>query len=82
MYLSFCLGTTRSKGRTSHLAAAGHYGRANEGATPLPPPLIEAMELAPGVVVKEGDRVKRGPRQVSRSDSFLYISSLYSHSRW
>ncbi|XP_055876330.1 uncharacterized protein C2orf81 homolog isoform X2 [Biomphalaria glabrata] len=29
--------------------------------TPLPPPLIEEMELSRGVIVKEGGRVKKGP---------------------
>ena len=57
------LGTSRSRGKGTG-GASNQYGRANDGVTPLPPPLIEAMELAPGVVVKEGDRVKRGPRQV------------------
>ncbi|XP_072038918.1 uncharacterized protein [Amphiura filiformis] len=39
------------------------------GITPLPPPLIESMELSPGVVVKEGNRIKRGPKlQLRHSD--------------
>ncbi|KAK0043796.1 hypothetical protein Bpfe_026763 [Biomphalaria pfeifferi] len=29
--------------------------------SPLPPPLIEEMELSRGVIVKEGGRVKKGP---------------------
>ncbi|XP_076072554.1 uncharacterized protein LOC143044426 isoform X1 [Mytilus galloprovincialis] len=42
-----------------------------EAKTPLPPPLIEAMELAPGVTVKEGDRTRRGPvRYVRKADLF------------
>ncbi|XP_071488028.1 uncharacterized protein [Diadema antillarum] len=40
------------------------------GVSPLPPPLIESMELSPGVVVKEGNRIKRGPKpQVRYHDS-------------
>ncbi|KAL3877814.1 hypothetical protein ACJMK2_035461 [Sinanodonta woodiana] len=37
--------------------------------TPLPPPLIETMEVAPGVLVREGGRVKQGPaRYIRRMD--------------
>lgn len=63
-------GTSRSRGKGTG-GASHQYGRANDGVTPLPPPLIEAMELAPGVVVKEGDRVKRGPRQQSRKADLI-----------
>ncbi|KAF6024652.1 hypothetical protein EB796_017045 [Bugula neritina] len=49
-------------------------GRLNQGGTrggtsvtPLPPPMIESMELAPGVIIREGDRVKRGPKQLRRT---------------
>lgn len=42
-----------------------------ETKTPLPPPLIECMELAPGVTVKEGERTRRGPlRYVRKADLF------------
>lgn len=42
-----------------------------ETKTPLPPPLIEAMELSPGVTVKEGERTRRGPiRYVRKADLF------------
>ncbi|XP_035671637.1 uncharacterized protein C2orf81 homolog isoform X1 [Branchiostoma floridae] len=34
--------------------------------TPLPPPLIESMEVSPGVTVREGSRIKKGPRQLPR----------------
>lgn len=38
--------------------------------TPLPPPLIETMEVAPGVIVKEGGRVKQGQaRYIRRIDT-------------
>ncbi|XP_064633974.1 uncharacterized protein C2orf81 homolog isoform X2 [Lineus longissimus] len=33
----------------------------------LPAPLIECMDIAPGVVVKEGNRIKRGPRQFGKT---------------
>ncbi|XP_041363879.1 uncharacterized protein C2orf81 homolog isoform X2 [Gigantopelta aegis] len=37
--------------------------------TSLPPPMIEAMDIAPGVIVKEGNRMKKGPgRHVHRVD--------------
>ncbi|PIK34090.1 hypothetical protein BSL78_29089 [Apostichopus japonicus] len=38
----------------------------NDGVTPLPPPLIESMELSPGVTVREGSRFKQGPRLAIR----------------
>jgi len=42
-----------------------------ETKTPLPPPLIESMELSPGVTVKEGERTRRGPiRYVRKGDLF------------
>lgn len=37
--------------------------------TPLPPPMIETMEVSPGVTIKEGGRVKQGPaRYIRRVD--------------
>lgn len=37
---------------------------------PLPPPLMETMEVAPGVIVKEGGRVKQGQaRYIRRVDT-------------
>lgn len=37
--------------------------------TPLPPPMIETMEIAPGVSIKEGGRIKQGPsRYIRRVD--------------
>lgn len=37
--------------------------------TALPPPMIETMDISPGVTVKEGGRVKQGPsRYVRRMD--------------
>lgn len=41
------------------------------GVTPLPPPLIDAMEVSPGVVVREGDRSKRGPKQHQKRADIL-----------
>ncbi|XP_069125384.1 uncharacterized protein [Argopecten irradians] len=39
--------------------------------TPLPPPLTDTMEISPGVTVKEGGRVRRGPaRYVRKVDKF------------
>ncbi|XP_060071777.1 uncharacterized protein C2orf81 homolog [Ylistrum balloti] len=39
--------------------------------TPLPPPLTETMEISPGVTVREGGRVRRGPaRYVRKVDKF------------
>ncbi|KAL4240710.1 hypothetical protein ACF0H5_001501 [Mactra antiquata] len=38
--------------------------------TPLPPPMIETMDIAPGVLVKEGGRIKQGPaRYIRRMDT-------------
>ncbi|KAH3863581.1 uncharacterized protein LOC127866589 [Dreissena polymorpha] len=37
--------------------------------TPLPPPMIETMEVAPGVTIREGGRLKQGPsRYIRRID--------------
>lgn len=38
---------------------------------PLPPPLIEEMEVAHGVVVKEGGRTKKGPGRYYRKHDHL-----------
>ncbi|XP_078384447.1 uncharacterized protein LOC144666890 isoform X1 [Oculina patagonica] len=34
--------------------------------TPLPPPLVDTMDISAGVMVREGNIVRRGPRQISR----------------
>lgn len=34
--------------------------------TPLPPPLVDTMDISAGVLVREGKIVRRGPRQMSR----------------
>lgn len=39
---------------------------------PLPAPMIEAMDVAPGVVVREGDRVKKGPRQHTKKMDAMF----------
>ncbi|KAI0237778.1 hypothetical protein LSAT2_011632 [Lamellibrachia satsuma] len=44
-------------------AAFSNMTKSKGSITPLPPPLIECMEVSPGVVVREGERVKRGPKQ-------------------
>jgi hypothetical protein len=50
----------------------------NGGITPLPPPLIESMDLSPGVVVKEGNRTKRGPRLQLRQGEPVTSAKLRS----
>ena len=58
--------TARNSVKGSHMQ---NFGRTRDGVTPLPPPLIESMEVSTGVIVREGDRVKKGPRQrVKHSD--------------
>lgn len=42
--------------------------------SPLPPPLIESMEVAPGVVVREGERIKKGPRQRPRQEDLIAMA--------
>lgn len=42
--------------------------------TPLPPPMIETVEVAPGVTVKEGGRVKQGPSRYIRRIDLLNSS--------
>ncbi|XP_074648232.1 uncharacterized protein LOC141903807 isoform X2 [Tubulanus polymorphus] len=40
--------------------------------TPLPPPLLETIDVAPGVTVKEGNRTKKGPRpRPKKSDEMI-----------
>ncbi|RMX55289.1 hypothetical protein pdam_00017783 [Pocillopora damicornis] len=34
--------------------------------TPLPPPLVDAMDISAGVLVREGNIIRRGPRQIPR----------------
>ncbi|KAK3089198.1 hypothetical protein FSP39_001674 [Pinctada imbricata] len=48
--------------------------KTTESKTDLPPPLIEAMELAPGVTVKESGRVRRGPARYIRKSDILSTS--------
>lgn len=57
-----------SSDRTKFTGMTGTgYRHDRSGPTPLPPPLLESMEVAPGVTVKEGLRVKRGQQLVPRS---------------
>ncbi|XP_041485086.1 uncharacterized protein C2orf81-like isoform X1 [Lytechinus variegatus] len=61
---------TLASSHQSHGTRPMEYTAATGGISPLPPPLIESMELSPGVVVKEGNRIKRGPKpQVRYHDS-------------
>ncbi|XP_033099614.1 uncharacterized protein C2orf81 homolog [Anneissia japonica] len=46
--------------------------------TALPPPLIESMELSPGVIVKEVDRIKRGPIPQMRHAGLVTSAKLRS----
>lgn len=34
--------------------------------TPLPPPLVDTMDISAGVLVREGNIIRRGPRQIPR----------------
>lgn len=43
---------------------------------PLPPPLIEMMEISPGVIVKEGERVKRGAKKWGKTGPQVAESNL------
>ncbi|XP_062614242.1 uncharacterized protein C2orf81 homolog [Saccostrea cucullata] len=45
--------------------------RQTDAKTELPPPMIETMELAPGVTVKEGGRIRRGPKRYVRKSDVL-----------
>lgn len=63
--------TPSNRTMVSHTTITTHRQHQDNsgGITPLPPPLIESMELSPGVVVKEGNRIKRGPKlQLRNSD--------------
>ncbi|XP_067671114.1 uncharacterized protein C2orf81 homolog isoform X1 [Haliotis asinina] len=62
---------SRIKGSTDAASISKSSSKTSQQPTiaPLPPPLIEAMEVAAGVTVKEGGRVKKGPnRYVRKSD--------------
>ena len=50
---------------------------ASNGVAPVPPPLIESMDVAPGVTVREGGRVKQGPKRLQKQSS---SSKLFSES--
>jgi len=59
--------STHTSPRRGRGGGAHHPPKSDTSMTPLPPPMIESMELAPGVIVREGDRVKKGPRQMTRT---------------
>ncbi|XP_046370038.1 uncharacterized protein C2orf81 homolog isoform X2 [Haliotis rufescens] len=62
---------SRVKGNSDTASVSKSSSKTSQQPTiaPLPPPLIEAMEVAAGVTVKEGGRVKKGPnRYVRKSD--------------
>ncbi|XP_077998981.1 uncharacterized protein LOC144451936 [Glandiceps talaboti] len=44
--------------------------------TPLPPPLLDSMELAPGVLVKEGNRIRRGPKLKPRQEDIVSSATI------
>lgn len=48
------------------------------GITPLPPPLIESMELSPGVTVREGNRFKQGPKLTLRTSDVTSSGKIQS----
>ncbi|XP_002734910.1 uncharacterized protein LOC100369816 [Saccoglossus kowalevskii] len=47
-----------------------------QAVTPLPPPLLDSMELAPGVVVKEGNRIRKGPRLRPRQEDVVTSATI------
>lgn len=57
-----------------------HVIEDNVPITPLPPPLVDTMDISAGVVVREGKVVRRGPRQLSRrvekTPSTAYLQPL------
>lgn len=59
-----------------------HVIEDNVPITPLPPPLVDTMDISAGVVVREGKVVRRGPRQLSRrvekTPSTAYLQPLDS----
>lgn len=57
------------------LTHATHPAAPSVDVNPLPPPLIEAMDVALGVVVREGDRVKRGPRQPEHRAELIAVAT-------
>ena len=42
---------------------------ASNGVAPVPPPLIESMDVAAGVTVREGGRVKQGPKRLQKQST-------------
>ncbi|XP_022104755.1 uncharacterized protein LOC110986833 [Acanthaster planci] len=63
---------------TIQMKTAFESNTVSGGITPLPPPLIESMELSPGVVVKEGNRIKRGPKLHLRHGEAVTSAKLRS----
>ncbi|XP_071808551.1 uncharacterized protein [Asterias amurensis] len=63
---------------TTHMRTAFESNTVSGGITPLPPPLIESMELSPGVIVKEGNRIKRGPKLQLRHGEAVTSAKLRS----
>lgn len=59
-----------------------HVIEDNVPITPLPPPLVDTMDISAGVLVREGKVVRRGPRQLSRrvekTPSTAYLQPLDS----
>ncbi|XP_030835020.1 uncharacterized protein C2orf81 homolog [Strongylocentrotus purpuratus] len=69
---------TLASSHHSHGTKHMDYAAVPGGISPLPPPLIESMELSPGVVVKEGNRVKRGPKPQARYHDSITSAKLRS----
>ncbi|ELU06521.1 hypothetical protein CAPTEDRAFT_218998 [Capitella teleta] len=70
--------STKSNVRNFSLSKAsskGSGGTTQEGMAVLPPPLIESMRVAPGVVVREGDRVKKGPKKHSDKVDLIAVAT-------
>lgn len=65
-----------------NLVNPSHVIEDNVPITPLPPPLVDTMDISAGVVVREGKVVRRGPRQLSRrvekTPSTAYLQPLDS----
>ncbi|XP_064617742.1 uncharacterized protein C2orf81 homolog isoform X3 [Liolophura sinensis] len=56
--------TVTSKGKPSVLTDS-------QSKTPLPPAMIDTVDIAPGVVIREGQQVRKGPRRVVKKSNQL-----------
>lgn len=72
--------TTIVRSSQTSISSKMHHslgGSTHEGMSGLPPPLIEAMEVSPGVEVREGDRVKTGPRQHTKKMDLTSLTTQH-----